>query len=332
MDKKKLAQKVRRYDLLERANDCSLRALMQLPVALEQKNAEEVMRRYSALVRGIYCMGANYRDLGQAGNYLRFCSRFDEREREIGQRLEKGLAELVLSGRTSFDAYREMTILNYNESYGYGKFSECYSHHDFIRCLHASGFDALFSCPDIQEGFETKSHPGGEFKILNLGKGNKAFLDAMQAIYKEGVTKHGYSEEYKIISMDGRISSRIYLGDHMSYLDAWIKGRMASVNVRFVNTPESTYSNAPYRGEYVCKVLEMLGFRDLEESGIFVTGRRTNIPVRKLPRVLKDVTRMFVSTTDLDMDEVDISGRVDEAVSAFMSGTTNIYNILRKKG
>jgi len=149
----------------------------------------------------------------------------------------------------------------------------------------------------------------------------------MFAIYKKKIPKKG-QEAYTLILTNKRLLARVNLGCHLSSLDIYINDGHARASVRFINTPESSYKNAPYRAEYVRRALERIGFSGTKTEGVITSANIRDVKRKDLPALLEETTRLFASTRDLDCNGSCIEGRVDKAVEAFFHGTTNIIKYL----
>jgi hypothetical protein len=330
-------KKIKHYQRLEKANGHALQALSDFQRAVQEGRPDFALDRYMALASGVYKMAANYRELGQGDNYWNFCQMFHAVEQRTGETLEEQLGRMAFGEAAEIDLEVDYINLNWDERQGgYHNFSACRTWHDFIRILHASGLEALFTCSELEKAFETKSYEGtrDSFRILDLSDGmNNELLEAIQVMNLKKISKIGREEAWNIISQPGKISSRVIMGCHYSYLDISVKNGSARVDVRFVNTHASEFDYAPYRGEYVKGVMERMGYVDVETPRNFVIGTK-ELSDKDILSFVEETVRMFASTKNLDNNATRFpeEGAVDKAVRAFTQGTTRILTFVQENG
>ncbi|VVB78924.1 Uncharacterised protein [uncultured archaeon] len=327
MTDKKMGSMIKTYQELETENNETLNALSDLRTAFTRSDFKATMDQYYLVLKGIKKMGTPYGALSDTDYQKRLMSRLFEIESKTGDRLEKAMACLTFGNEFKFDLYDEIERINYSEENGVHNFGACGTLHDLVRCLHSSSLEELF---DSEDG-EVEEEYFGDNSVTALrydNHKNQGLLEPILSFYKNPPRKAG-TERYKIIMLDDKLIARVKMGCHFSYLDVNLSGTdSGSVKVRFYNTNEKRYSNAPSRAIYVQEVLARLGFEDITNQNDIVAGRISSMPQSELPEKINQVARMFASSKDLDLGDVKIKDRVPLAVEAFFNGTIHIKHYL----
>ena len=328
MGKQTLKQRLVAYDALEEANYRAIDALKATREAVDSRDTEALMENYISLLQGIRDMIVKYKDIGT--NSLDCFYVLSNLEQTTGDSLEELCREMSNGETPEFDFYQGVEALakSFVAAKTVPNVQNCTTLHELIRYLHSAGLQSLFSGEDLEDSKETKAYGSDTFETLRADEGvNTDLLEAMHFIYEKELQKQG-RENYNLVLTKNRMMARINLGCHFSCLELMMKDGEIEFEVRFFNTPKTSYALAPFRGEYVKKVLEKLGFNDFVEGEDTVFGTLTGVSRKDLPKTTKEVIRLLASTKDLDLSSSQMDKHVDIAVKAFFEGVTNMAGYL----
>ena len=211
----------------------------------------------------------------------------------------------------------------------------CKSLHDLIRIFHQAGSTGLFKCMQSPHtlyfynasfvigdiGGATAQHMSGQAEVVS-----KPVLALREFYQQPRCNNKKGGEKYSIIANADRARVQCALGCHNAEIDAQVKGNESFVYFRFFDTDAKRYPNAPYRTEYVRKVLRRLGF-DVGGSGKLTEALMSNKPEAETYKGLTELAALIASTRDLDVDGSPLKSkaRVRKAVSAFFKGYVNMF-------
>lgn len=343
-----LQKRLSLFDKIEEANNRALNSMGGVKRHFEEGDYKEVWRNYNLLLNHMFDMVWSYGDLGS--NHLYCLYTLSKLEESTGDFLEDAQTK-ILDGIDVNNSLDKVLIDLSREFHGSSEMMKeidigcsCETLHELIRYLHRMTIAHVFSGVGLSEKQKITQYKkevtdnkgnksnidGSKLCVIRADKGkNSDLLEAMGDIYEKKADGQG-TENYDIIITDKRLIARAEMGCHFSGIDCEFTDEEARLSVNFQNTSEKTFSNAPYRAEYVRKVLEGMHFQDVRTEGLATTGRMSGIKREDLPDMLTKVTRMFASTKDLDT-KGSYSEHVDESVKLFFDGTTNIYDYLKKK-
>jgi hypothetical protein len=312
----------------EKANDNGVSRFAEIRDRYEQRDPTGLMEAYNALLDDIFDMIQHYGRLGK--DTFMPLHVFQNLETTCGSSLEKACLDMNCDKEPCFDLYKGLEEVNFSGDGDEDDVEYCETLHDLIRFLHEGVVQSIFSGENISDEPVKMNYVGGTFNVLRSDDGkNQDILDAITELYKHSVDKEG-GEDYKVLLTENDLFVRINLGAHFSFFDVRMNDDNASINLKFVNTLEVDYDNAPYREKYVMRVLKKLGYKDFRVDRPEVRAKVREIDRNNLPGLLKETVRMFASTTDLDLADSYIKEHLTKAVNLFFGGTTNIYSRLQE--
>jgi hypothetical protein len=313
------------YTRFESSNNRTLDEIFDLRTAFTDSDYRTVMEKYFSFLNGIREMAGLYNQLTKNVYHKNLMTRLLDIEEKTGVKLETAISKLSFGNNLNFDLYNLIENADINDNHNC--FDDCATLHQLIRRMHSSSLEALFN---IKDGKVEKRvfNKGSVFIMRYDGNANQGLIKPIIDFYEYETDKEG-TEEYRILLLKDKLISRVKMGCHFSYFDIGLENQEnASIGIRFYNTDECKYPNAPSRALYVEEVVKRLGFNNISYQNNIITGRMDSIPKNELNNKIFEIIRLFASSKDLDVKDVPIKNNVPMAVEAFFKGIVNIKNYL----